>query len=95
MWAALGHFRECAVEGLLWARMWATLGPLWWMCCGRTVDILWIRECAVEGLLWPTLGHFGGCAVEGLVASVGYSGTTCAMEGLVFASVLKAQVLKI
>ena len=34
------HFGGCAVEelGLLWAGCavkGATLGPLWWMCCGR------------------------------------------------------------
>ena len=43
--------------------MWATLGPLWWMCCGR--------------------------------ASVGYSGATLDVEGLVWAGVLKSQGLKI
>ena len=30
MWATLGHFDGC-VEELVWA----TLGPLWWMCYGR------------------------------------------------------------
>ena len=39
----MGFFRESAVEGLVGA----TLGPLWWMCCGvgysgpTLVDLLW------------------------------------------------------
>ena len=45
----------------------ATLGPLWWVLCGRAAQ-------DYSGLLWS---HCGRCAVEGR-GSVGYSGPTLA-----------------
>ena len=63
------HFGECAMEelGYFWSRttlvdvllagpMWATVGALWWMCCGRACVGPTFRECALKA---QSVGYSG------------------------------------
>ena len=68
-----GHSGACGVEKL----MWATPGPLWWMCCGRVacysgptfgcgrvVGVTLGPLLAVEGLWGLLWDHFGKSAIS-------------------------------